>query len=114
MRVFIILWVQRTPCYKIIKIQVKGTIANHSSICKFNPTTIGISSILDYAIYHEIDKKYGIDGLKAFVYRVGDCYLKDSNKTPLGALTDYMAEHWEELKEESRYDILDKFYMQLD
>lgn len=70
--------------------------------------------ILDYAIYHEIDKKYGIDGLKAFVYRVGDCYLKDSNKTPLGALTDYMAEHWEELKEESRYDILDKFYMQLD
>ena len=70
--------------------------------------------ILDYAIYHEIDKKYGIDGLKAFVYRVGECYLKDSNHTPLGAITDYMAKNWKKLKNKSRYDILDKFYMQLD
>lgn len=69
--------------------------------------------ILDYALYHEIDKKYGNDGIKEFVFRVSECYLKDSNATPLGALTDYMAEHWEEIKELSRYDILTKFYSQL-
>lgn len=69
--------------------------------------------ILDYALYHEIDKKYGIDGIRKFVFHVSECYLKDSNATPLGALTDYMAEHWEEIKELSKYDILTKFYSQL-
>ena len=70
--------------------------------------------ILDYALYHDIDQKYGINGLKDFVSRVAECYLKDSNTTPLGALTDFMAEHWEEIKDLSRYDILTKFYEQLD
>ena len=69
--------------------------------------------IFDYALCHDIDKKYGIDELKKFVFRVSECYLKDSNATPLGALTDYMAENWEVLKELSRYDILCKFYTQL-
>ena len=69
--------------------------------------------ILDYALYHEIDKKYGLDEIKNFVFRVSECYLKDSNATPLGALTDYMAEHWEDIKKLSRYDILNKFYAQL-
>jgi len=68
--------------------------------------------ILDLAFYHDIDKKYGINGVKNFVSCVSECYLKDSNDTPLGALTDYMAEHWEEVKEMSRYDILDKFYLE--
>lgn len=66
--------------------------------------------IFDYAIENDFDKKYGFEELKRFVYRVGQCYLKDSNPTPLGALTDFMAENWESLKELSRYDILDKFY----
>lgn len=66
--------------------------------------------IFDYAIENEFDKKYGFEELKRFVYRVGECYLKDSNPTPLGALTDFMAQNWESLKELSRYDILDKFY----
>lgn len=66
--------------------------------------------IFDYAIENEFDKKYGFEELKRFVYRVGECYLKDSNSTPLGTLTDFMAQNWESLKELSRYDILDKFY----
>lgn len=66
--------------------------------------------IFDYAIENEFDKKYGFEELKRFVYRVGECYLKDSNPTPLGTLTDFMAQNWESLKELSRYDILDKFY----
>jgi len=66
--------------------------------------------IFDYAIENEFDKKYGFEELKRFVYRVGECYLKDSNPTPLGTLTDFMAQNWETLKELSRYDILDKFY----
>lgn len=70
--------------------------------------------ILDYAICHEIDKRYGIDELKAFVFLVAECYLKDGNPTPLGSLTDFMAEHWEEIHDLSRYEILDKFYEQLD
>ena len=40
-------------------------------------------------------------------------YLKDSNQTPLGALSDYMAENWDKIKNLSRYDILEKFYDQL-
>ena len=69
--------------------------------------------ILDYALYHEIDKKYDLEEIKNFVFRVSECYLKDSNATPLGALTDYMAEHWEDIKKLSRYDILNRFYAQL-
>lgn len=66
--------------------------------------------IFDYAVENNFDEKYGFDELKRFVYLVGECYLKDSNPTPLGALTDFMAENWESIKELSRYDILDKFY----
>ena len=70
--------------------------------------------VFECAIYNDIEKRYGIDELKAFVSHVCACYLKDSNPTPLGALTDFMAEHWKEIKDLSRYDILDKFYEQLD
>ena len=66
--------------------------------------------IFDYAVENDFDKTYGIEELKRFVYRVGECYLKDSIPTPLGALTDFMAKNWESLKELSRYDILDRFY----
>ena len=69
--------------------------------------------ILDYALYHDVDKQYGMDGLKEFVSCASACYLKDGNPTPLGALVDFMAERWQELKDLSRYDILTKFYEQL-
>lgn len=70
--------------------------------------------IFDYAVENDFDKKYGIEELKSFVYRVGECYLKDCNPTPLGSLTDFMAENWDNLKELSRYDILDRFYERYD
>jgi hypothetical protein len=70
--------------------------------------------IFDYALYWDIDK-LGLNVLKAFVYFVYRCYMKDDNATPLGALTDYIAEHWTEIqgKQPDIYDILADFYAQL-
>ena len=70
--------------------------------------------IFDYALYWDIDKR-GSDELKSFVYFVYRCYLKDSNATPLGALTDYIAKNWDELqsKDLDTYDVLAQFYSQL-
>ena len=69
--------------------------------------------IFDNAIENDFDVIHGEENLLDFVYRVAACYLKDSNYTPLGHLTDYMAQNWTELKELGRYEILDKFYLQL-
>ena len=60
------------------------------------------------AVNNEFDKTHP-DELKDFIFLVGECYLKDSNQTPLGALSDYMAENWDKIKHLSRYDILEKF-----
>ena len=65
------------------------------------------------AINNEFDKTHPNE-LKDFVVLVGECYLKDSNQTPLGALSDYIAENWDKIKHLSRYDILEKFYDQID
>ena len=64
------------------------------------------------AVNSEFDKTHPNE-LKDFVVLVGDCYLKDSNQTPLGALSDYIAKNWNEVKELSRLDILEKFYDQV-
>ena len=64
------------------------------------------------AVNNEFDKTHPNE-LKDFVVLVGDCYLKDSNQTPLGALSDYIAKNWNEVKELSRLDILEKFYEQV-
>lgn len=66
--------------------------------------------IFDCAVSNNFDKTHTDNELKEFIYCVAECYLKDSNQTPLGHLTDYMATHWDELKGLSRYDILEKFY----
>ena len=65
--------------------------------------------IFDTGIYHDIrsSKK-----LLEYVNLVHSCYLKDSNRTPLGALADYVAEHWKEVKDLPLYDILEMFYLQ--
>ena len=49
------------------------------------------------AVNNEFDKTHP-DELKDFIFLVGECYLKDSNQTPLGALSDYMAENWDKIK----------------
>lgn len=54
--------------------------------------------IFHTGIYNDIDKKYGIKGLREYVAFVHDCYLSDSNRTPLGALADYIATNWKKLK----------------
>ena len=68
--------------------------------------------IFHTGVYNDIDEKYGIKGLLDYVNFVHDCYLSDSNRTPLGALADYVAEHWKKLKNKGRYDVLEKFYEQ--
>lgn len=64
-------------------------------------------------IYNKIDKKYGIKELLNYVNLVHECYLKDSNRTPLGDLCDYVAQHWKKLKNKGRYEILEKFYSEI-
>ena len=71
--------------------------------------------IFDYGLYHDIHKR-GMEVMHKFIYFVYNCYMKDCNATPLGALTDYIAEHWDEIHKEElgSYDVLDRFYAQLD
>ena len=66
--------------------------------------------IFHTGVYNDIDKKYGIKGLLVYVSFVHDCYISDSNHTPLGALADYIAMHWKKLKNKGRYDVLEEFY----
>ena len=51
--------------------------------------------IFHTGIYNGIDEKYSLETLLEYVSLTQDCYLKDSNRTPLGALADYVAENWE-------------------
>ena len=66
--------------------------------------------IFHTGVYNDIDKKYGIKGLLAYVNFVHDCYIADDNHTPLGALADYVATNWQKLKKLGRTDVLKKFY----
>lgn len=69
--------------------------------------------IFHTGIYNDIDKDYGIDALLEYVAIVHECYLSDYNRTPLGELCDYVAEHWNETKSADRYEILEKFYTEI-
>lgn len=45
---------------------------------------------------------------------VVDCYLKDNNYTPLGHLSDYIAQRWDKgIRNLSRSEILEDFYINL-
>ncbi len=57
-----------------------------------------------------MDRRYGKRGLLQYVSLVQDCYLADSNRTPLGEFADYVARNWKYVKELGRYTILEKFY----
>lgn len=70
--------------------------------------------IFHTGIYNDMDEKYGIDGLLEYVNVVQECYLSDSYRTPLGEFCDYVAEHWEQVKDLWRYDILEKFYSEIE
>ncbi len=68
--------------------------------------------IFDCAVNNDFDITHP-DELNDFICLVSDCYLKDLNQTPLGALSDYIAKNWNEVKKLSRLDILEKFYDQV-
>ena len=70
--------------------------------------------IFHTGLYNDVQKKYGIKGLLEYVSLVNACYLKDSNRTPLGALSDYVATHFKKCKKLGREEILDLFYEQFD
>lgn len=66
--------------------------------------------IFHTGIYNDVDCEYGIDALLEYVDILHSCYLSDCNRTPLGELCDYAVEHWEQVKDLNRYEILEKFY----
>ena len=66
--------------------------------------------IFHTGIYNDIDKKYGIKGLREYVEFVHDCYIADDNHTTLGTLSDYIATNWQTLKKLGLTDVLKKFY----
>ena len=66
--------------------------------------------IFHTGIYNDIHERYGIKELLEYVSVVHDCYISDSNRTPLGALADYVAKHWRKVKKKDRHDVLDEFY----
>ena len=67
--------------------------------------------IFHTGIYNDVHKK-GLGALLNYTHFVHNCYLKDSNRTPLGALADYIAQNWERVRQIDVYDVLDEFYLQ--
>lgn len=66
--------------------------------------------IFHTGICNEFHKKYGQSALLKYVTTVQDCYIADSNRTPLGALADYIAEHWIQAQQMGKRELLDVFY----
>ena len=80
---------------------------------KYEFTNAAPIYIFESALENNFDKKYGEKNLMPFINLVYDCYMKDSNITPLGHFSDYVAKHWKKLKNLDRYEILEKFYAQM-
>lgn len=53
---------------------------------------------------------HGIDGLLRYVSFVHQCYLNDSDRTPLGFLADYVAENWAVVRNKPCQEVLSRFY----
>ena len=66
--------------------------------------------IFHIALCNEFVDKFNEAELLNFISLVSQCYLKDDNATPLGALADYIADHWIEVKDLPRRKILELFY----
>ncbi len=69
--------------------------------------------IFHTGIYNDIDKKFGINGLLEYTAKVHECYLSDINRTPLGELCDYIAEHYKKARKMSTHKLLEKFYTEI-
>jgi len=66
--------------------------------------------IFHTALLYDMDKKHRNKTMLEYVALVQDCYMCDSNRTPLGHLADFIAENWNKIKKLGRFKILDKFY----
>ena len=55
-------------------------------------------------------ERYGIDKLLQYTDFVHRCYLKNDNRTPLGALADYISENWESVRDKPAREVLEDFY----
>ena len=55
--------------------------------------------IFHTGIYRDMQKR-SIKELLQYVNLVQNCYLKDSNRTPLGDLADYIADNWRQVKKQ--------------
>lgn len=76
--------------------------------------------IFHTGVYKGMDER-GEDVFSEYVSVVHECYLKDSNRTNLGELADYVADYWDVIykklhgeEEFGYYDILDNFYGVID
>ena len=70
--------------------------------------------IFDCGLFWDMNK-YGMDEFHKYIYFVYNCYLEADDPIPLGSLSDYIAERWDDINEKNLtiYDVLDKFWAQL-
>ena len=70
--------------------------------------------IFDCGLFWDMDK-YGIDEFQKYIEFVYNCYLEADDPIPLGSLSDYIAEQWDDIqaKDLTIYDVLEKFWNQL-
>jgi len=66
--------------------------------------------IFHTGMYNDMHILYGIDTLLEYVGLVFDCYISDCNRTNVGELADYIAEHWKRLENKPPRKILSEFY----
>lgn len=70
--------------------------------------------IFDCGTFWDMEN-YGMDEFIRYVNFVYDCYLESDDVIPLGSLSDYIAEKWDEINEKHLdiYEVSKNFWNQL-
>ncbi len=66
--------------------------------------------IFHTGLYKTMDTRYSIGELLDYVDFTQRCYLEDRIRTNLGALADYIADEWDEVKALCVDEVLERFY----
>lgn len=66
--------------------------------------------IFHTGLYNSFYDTYGPEHLLEYTAFVHNCYINDDHRTPLGALADYIAEHWTSVKNKGKHKVLREFY----
>lgn len=66
--------------------------------------------IFHTGLYDGMEEKYGMKGLLEYVSLIHASYMKDSNRTPLGELCDFVAKNFSKCRKMGRYELLEYFY----